>query len=77
MADLKTRFIMNFITDDRWKYLADGLVVTLKVTFFAVLIGIAFGFLTYVILMLAKKKYKEVHPVMYGLAVLFIIYFII
>ena len=35
MADLKTRFIMNFITDDRWKYLADGLVVTLKVTFFA------------------------------------------
>ena len=28
MADLKTRFIMNFITDDRWKYLADGLVVT-------------------------------------------------
>lgn len=39
--------------------------------------GIAFGFLTYVILMLAKKKYKEVHPVMYGLAVLFIIYFII
>lgn len=39
--------------------------------------GIAFGFLTYVILMLAKKKYKEVHQVMYGLAVLFIIYFII
>ena len=39
--------------------------------------GIAFGFLTYVILMLAKKKYKEVYPVMYGLAVLFIIYFII
>ena len=38
MSDLKTRFIMNFITDDRWKYLADGLVVTLKVTFFAVLI---------------------------------------
>ena len=36
---------MNFITDDRWKYLADGLVVTLKVTFFAVLIGIVFGFL--------------------------------
>lgn len=39
--------------------------------------GIAFGFLTYVILMICKKKYKEVHPVMYGLAVLFIIYFTI
>lgn len=39
--------------------------------------GIAFGFLTYTILMVCKKKYKEIHPVMYGLAVLFIIYFII
>lgn len=39
--------------------------------------GIAFGFLTYTILMVAKGKYKEVHPGMYGLAVLFIIYFIV
>lgn len=39
--------------------------------------GIAFGFLTYVVLMLCKKKYKEVHPVMYVLAGLFIVYFII
>lgn len=37
--------------------------------------GIAFGFLSYVILMIAKGKYKKVHPVMYCLSVLFIIYF--
>lgn len=37
--------------------------------------GIAFGFLTYVILMSFKGEYKKVHPVMYGLATLFIIYF--
>lgn len=37
--------------------------------------GIAFGFLAYVILMMFKGKRKEVHPVMYGLGVLFAFYF--
>lgn len=35
----------NFIKDDRWKYIWDGLGVTLKVTFFAVILGIVLGFL--------------------------------
>ena len=39
--------------------------------------GIACGFLTYVILMIFKGKTKKVHPVMYVLALLFIIYFAI
>lgn len=39
----KERFILNFIKDDRWHYLTDGLIVTLEVTFFAVLIGILIG----------------------------------
>ena len=37
--------------------------------------GIAFGFLSYVALMIFKGKAKKVHPVMYVLAVLFLIYF--
>lgn len=37
--------------------------------------GIACGFLTYVALMIFKGEYKKVHPVMYGLAGLFILYF--
>ena len=41
----KSRFVLNFISDDRWKYIWDGLGVTLKVTLFAGLIGIAIGFL--------------------------------
>lgn len=45
MADFKQRFIVNFITDDRWKYIWDGLLVTLQVTFFAVIVGIVLGFL--------------------------------
>ncbi|MGL4383341.1 MAG: NCS2 family permease, partial [Bacilli bacterium] len=38
--------------------------------------GIAVGFIMYVILKLAALKHKEIHPIMYGLAVLFIFYFI-
>ena len=33
MEALKERFILNFVTDDRWKYITDGLKVTLEVTF--------------------------------------------
>lgn len=39
----KERFFLNFIKDSRWNYLTDGLLVTLEVTFFAVLIGIVIG----------------------------------
>ncbi len=39
----KARFILNFIDDNRWKYMWDGLGVTLKVTFFALLIGLVVG----------------------------------
>ena len=42
-ADLKADFVKNFITDDRWHYLTDGLKVTLIVTFFSTLLGIAIG----------------------------------
>ena len=40
---LKEQFIFNFVEKDRWKYLTSGLAITLKVTFFAVLIGIFIG----------------------------------
>ena len=42
---MQEKFIDNFITDDRWRYITDGLAVTLKVTFFAVLLGVVLGFL--------------------------------
>ena len=38
-------FVKTFITDDRWVQLLDGLLVTLEITFFAVIIGVAIGFL--------------------------------
>lgn len=45
LQSLQDRFYRNFIKDDRWMYIVDGLKVTLLVTFFAVLIGIVIGFL--------------------------------
>lgn len=42
-------FYLNFIKEDRWKYIVDGLGVTLQVTLFAVLIGIALGFIVAII----------------------------
>ena len=41
--EMKDEFVQNFIDGARWEYLADGLLVTLRISFFAVLIGIAVG----------------------------------
>lgn len=54
---LRDDFYLNFITDDRWKYIADGLQNTLIITFFAVLIGIVLGFAVAVI----RSTYENTH----------------
>lgn len=41
--DVKAEFVLNFIKEDRWKMLLNGLTATLKITFFAVLLGIVLG----------------------------------
>ena len=45
MQELKSSFISNFIDDNRWRYITDGLKITLLVTVFAVLIVVVLGFL--------------------------------
>lgn len=50
-------FYLNFIVDNRWKYITDGLQNTLKITFFAVLIGIVLGFLVALI----RSTYENTH----------------
>lgn len=42
--ELKSQFILNFITEDRWLSLFKGLGVTLVITFFAVILGFVLGF---------------------------------
>ncbi|MCI6060749.1 MAG: amino acid ABC transporter permease [Dorea sp.] len=43
------KFVNNFIAEERWRYIWEGLGVTLKVTFFAVLLGIVLGFLVSIV----------------------------
>jgi AGZA family xanthine/uracil permease-like MFS transporter len=39
--------------------------------------GIAFGFIFYIIVKIVKKETKDVHPIIWGSSVLFILYFIL
>ena len=89
MQELKKEFILNFIEDNRWKYIVDGLKITLIVTIFAVLIGVLLGFLIAIVRTTHDKTGKlkilnaicKVYPtVIRGTPVvvqLMIIYFII
>ena len=45
MEQFAEKFAQNFIQDNRWQYLLNGLGVTLQVTLFALIIGIVVGFL--------------------------------
>ncbi len=49
MGNFQERFYLNFIKDDRWMYMLDGLKVTLEVTLFATLLGIMIGFIVAII----------------------------
>jgi ABC-type amino acid transport system permease subunit len=49
LVSLKNDFILNFIDDNRWKFLWTGLGTTLLITFFAVIIGILLGMIVSVI----------------------------
>lgn len=53
--DIKETFIFNFIEDNRWKYIANGLLVTLEVTFFALLLGICIG----VVVAMIRSSYEQ------------------
>lgn len=44
LKDFCDSFYLNFIEDDNYQYLIDGVIVTIKITFFAVILGILIGF---------------------------------
>ena len=49
IQDFLDDFQRNFIQDNRWKYIVDGLKTTLVVTFLALILGVALGFLVAII----------------------------
>lgn len=52
---LKEQFILNFINDNRWKYLVNGLKNTLIITLFALLIGVVIG----IIIAMIRSTYDK------------------
>ncbi len=59
MEAFKEKFYLNFIEDDRWRYITEGLGTTFVVTIFAALLGVALGFLVAVVRSTADKNEEK------------------
>ena len=57
MSDFQTKFYLNFIKDDRWKYITSGLGNTLKITVFALIFAVIIG----VIVAIIRYSYDKNH----------------
>lgn len=52
----KEDFYVNFIKENRWRYITDGLGTTISITIFAILLGVAIGFIIALIRSTADKS---------------------
>lgn len=52
---VKSEFILNFVADNRWKYLTTGLLNTLKITLAAVVIGVVIG----IVIAIVRSTYDK------------------
>ncbi|MBR2524494.1 MAG: amino acid ABC transporter permease [Clostridiales bacterium] len=62
LAGIGDEFILNFVKDDRYMYIVKGLGLTLEVTFFAVLLGIALGIICAIVRSTYDKISVEMRP---------------
>ncbi len=56
MQEFREKFYLNFIADNRWKYITNGLGTTFTVTIFAIILGVALGFIIALIRSTADKS---------------------
>ena len=56
MEEFIAKFHMNFIEDNRWRYITNGLGTTFTVTFFAIILGLVLGFLIALVRFTADKS---------------------
>ncbi|MBQ3053743.1 MAG: amino acid ABC transporter permease [Clostridia bacterium] len=59
MSDIKDDFILNFIVQDRWKFIVSGLKNTLIITFFALILGVVLGIIVAIIRSSYDKTYGD------------------
>jgi len=57
--ELQRQFILNFIDGDRWRFIVDGLFITLRVTFFSLIFGTVIGVMVSIIRSTYEKTYSE------------------
>lgn len=60
---LQRDFYLCFIQEERWRFLTSGLVNTLQITFFAVLLGIAIGVVVAIVRSTHDKNVEETRGV--------------
>ncbi len=63
LESLKEDFYLCFIEEERWRYLTSGLVNTLQITLFAVLLGIAIGVVVAIVRSTHDKTIEETHGI--------------
>jgi His/Glu/Gln/Arg/opine family amino acid ABC transporter permease subunit len=59
---LKDKFVLSFIDGDRWKWMLEGLSVTLQITFFAVLLGIVIGVVVSIVRATHDRTIETMRP---------------
>ncbi|UOO37738.1 NCS2 family permease [Oscillospiraceae bacterium CM] len=73
--------MMGSVLDIDWHNFEEAAVAFVTVAMmpftYSITTGIAFGFILFVTLRLLKGKFKEVHPIMYGATILFIVNFVL
>ncbi len=57
MSNFQARFYLNFIKDDRWKYITSGLGNTLKITVFALIFAVIIG----IVVAIIRYSYDKNH----------------
>lgn len=61
-ADLKADFVLNFIQENRWKFIATGLSNTIIITFASLIIGVVLGALVAIVRSSYDKTSSEMKP---------------
>lgn len=69
--------LKNIDWSDNAILISSFFIIIFMILAYSISYGIAIGFIFYPIVMLCSKRGKEVHPVMYGLGVFFIVFFIV
>lgn len=58
-ADIKADFILNFVEENRWKFITTGLSNTIIITFLALIIGVILGIVIAIVRSSYDKTYNE------------------